>query len=124
MTPESPNPSAPVQHSDPAAAEVRDVPVPQMAGLPDKAVFVDLLGVRYLHVKTSDGGENWQKLRAGPNDGGKSFTEVLVIDDESPNQMYAGTRGGDIYSSDDGGESWRMLEVKVSSISDMKCVHA
>jgi photosystem II stability/assembly factor-like uncharacterized protein len=47
-----------------------------------------------------------------------------VIDDEAPNQMYAGTRGGDIYSSDDGGESWRKLEVKLPSISDMKCVRA
>ena len=75
-------------------------------------------------LKTTDGGNTWQKLSVGPNNGGKSFTEVLVIDDESPNQMYAGTRGGDIYSSDDGGESWRMLDVKVSSISDMKCVHA
>jgi hypothetical protein len=67
---------------------------------------------------------NWQKLNDGPNNGGKSFTEVLVFDDESPNQMYAGTRAGDIYSSDDSGESWRKLEIKVSSISDMKCVHA
>lgn len=75
-------------------------------------------------LRTTDGGNNWQKLGGGPNNGGKSFTEVLVIDDESPNQMYAGTRGGDMYSSDDGGESWRMLDVKVPSISDMKCVHA
>jgi photosystem II stability/assembly factor-like uncharacterized protein len=75
-------------------------------------------------LKTTDGGKNWQKLNDGPNNGGKSFTEVLVFDDESPNQMYAGTRAGDIYSSDDSGESWRKLEIKVSSISDMKCVHA
>jgi photosystem II stability/assembly factor-like uncharacterized protein len=75
-------------------------------------------------LKTTDGGKNWQKLSNGPNNGGKSFTEVLAIDDEAPNQMYAGTRGGDIYASDDSGESWRMLDVKVPSISDMKCVHA
>ena len=75
-------------------------------------------------LKTTDGGKSWQKLSDGPNDGGKSFTEVLVIDDEAPNQMYAGTRSGDIYSSDDGGESWRKLAVKVPSISDMRCVHA
>ncbi len=75
-------------------------------------------------LKTTDGGKSWQKLDGGPNDGGKSFTEVLAIDEESPNQMYAGTRGGDIYSSDDCGESWRKLDIKVSSISDMRCVHA
>ena len=75
-------------------------------------------------LKTGDGGENWKKLSAGPNDGGKSFTEVLAIDEEAPNQMYAGTRAGDIYSSDDSGESWRKLEIKVPSISDMRCVHA
>jgi photosystem II stability/assembly factor-like uncharacterized protein len=74
-------------------------------------------------LRTTDGGKNWQKLSDGPNNGGRSFTEVLVIDDEAPNQMYAGTRGGDIYSSEDSGESWRKLEIKVSSISDMKCVH-
>jgi hypothetical protein len=75
-------------------------------------------------LKTTDGGKNWQKLSNGPNDGGKSFTEVLAIDEESPNYIYAGTRGGDIYASDDGGESWRKLHIKVPSISDMRCVHA
>ena len=74
-------------------------------------------------LKTTDGGKNWQKLSGGPNDGGKSFTEVLVIDDESPNQMYAGTRGGDIYSSDDGGESWRTLDQSFVDFGH-ECVHA
>ena len=74
-------------------------------------------------LKTIDGGQNWQKLSNGPNDGGKSFTEVLAIDDESPHCMYAGTRGGDIYTSDDAGESWRKLDIRVPSISDMRCVH-
>jgi photosystem II stability/assembly factor-like uncharacterized protein len=74
-------------------------------------------------LKTADGGENWQKLDGGPNEGGRNFTETLVIDEESPNQMYAGTRSGDIYASDDSGENWRKLDIKVPSISDMKCVH-
>lgn len=75
-------------------------------------------------LKTTDGGRSWHRLDDGPNEGGKAFTEALVIDDESPNCMYAGTRGGEIYSSEDGGASWRKLGIKVPSISDMRCVHA
>jgi photosystem II stability/assembly factor-like uncharacterized protein len=75
-------------------------------------------------LKTADGGRSWRKLGSAPNDGGKSFIEVLAIDEESPNVMYAGTRGGDIYTSDDSGESWRKLDTKVPSISDLRCVHA
>ena len=75
-------------------------------------------------LKTVDGGKNWQKVGNAPNEGGKSFIEVLAIDEESPNCMYAGTRGGDIYASDDAGESWRKLDIKVPSIADMRCVHA
>jgi photosystem II stability/assembly factor-like uncharacterized protein len=75
-------------------------------------------------LKSADCGKSWRKLDHGPNDGGKNFTEVLAIDEESPQRMYAGTRSGDIYESNDAGASWRKLAIKVSSISDMKCVHA
>jgi photosystem II stability/assembly factor-like uncharacterized protein len=43
-------------------------------------------------LKTTDGGKNWQKLSGGPNNDGKSFTEVLVIDDKSQSNVRGHAR--------------------------------
>ena len=51
MKPEGTNDFAPLGNSESGTTENHDAP------LPHAAVFVDLLGVRYLHVKTHDGGD-------------------------------------------------------------------
>jgi photosystem II stability/assembly factor-like uncharacterized protein len=74
-------------------------------------------------VRTEDGGKSWQPLDGGLAEGGKQFVEALVIDQAHPEHLYAGVRSGEIYASQDGGASWSKLNVKVDSISDMRCVH-
>jgi photosystem II stability/assembly factor-like uncharacterized protein len=81
-------------------------------------------GAECLVIRTEDGGKSWQKLGSEVTDGGKKFVEVLVIDKTNPDHIYAAVRTGEIYASQDGGDSWAKLNVKVDSVSDMACVHA
>jgi hypothetical protein len=38
--------------------------------------------------------------------------------------MYAAQRSGDLFGSQDSGDSWFKLNVNVPELSDMKAVHA
>ena len=81
-------------------------------------------GAECLIIRTENGGNSWQKLGSDVTDGGKRFVEVLVIDKANPDHIYAAARTGEIHASQDGGDSWAKLNVKVDSVSDMQCVHA
>ena len=54
----------------------------------------------------------------------RDFVEAIAIDPGDSNRVYAALRGGELYSSEDGADKWVKLEVKVGSVSDMKCVNA
>ena len=48
-----------------------------------------------------------------------------MFDEQEPENMYIGLRSGELYASDDGGDSWARLDVRVPpDITYMKCVRA
>lgn len=58
--------------------------------------------------------EGWQWLGPG-NVGGR--TRAIVIHTVEPNTMWAGSVGGGVWRTDDGGQSWRPLENSLSNSS-------
>ena len=81
-------------------------------------------GAESLIIRTKDGGKSWQQLDGNITAISRDFAEAIAIDPSDSNRVYAALRGGELYSSDDGGDKWAKLEVKVGSVSDMKCVSA
>jgi photosystem II stability/assembly factor-like uncharacterized protein len=81
-------------------------------------------GAESVVVRSKDGGENWEKLEKGLSDVDRDFADSIVLDETSPECLYAAFRSGRICASEDRGDSWVNLDVNVSSVSDMKCVHA
>jgi photosystem II stability/assembly factor-like uncharacterized protein len=69
--------------------------------------------------RSTDGGEIWRRIRPGIKASGFMVT-VILFDGERPSIIYAGvkavtpqgeiTRGGNIFISEDDGESWREFE--------------
>lgn len=80
-------------------------------------------GAESLVIRTKDGGRTWERLDGNVSEISSDFAEAIVIDPDNPNRVYAGLRSGKLYASEDGGDTWASSGVKVSSLSDMKCVH-
>ncbi len=59
-------------------------------------------GLRERAFRSRDGGKTWTKLRGAPAD-----VAALAIHPKSPEVIYIGTAEGKIFTSGDGGESWR-----------------
>ena len=74
-------------------------------------------------IRSKDGGESWEKLTNGLEETQETFAEALIFDPADPERLYAGLQNGHLYTSEDGGDSWTKLDVEVSSVLDMKCVH-
>jgi photosystem II stability/assembly factor-like uncharacterized protein len=81
-------------------------------------------GAESIMIRSRDGGKKWESLDRGPSDLGKDFPEAIIFDRENPQSMFAAFRAGGLYASEDSGDSWKKLDVNVSSVADMKCVHA
>ena len=76
-------------------------------------------------VRTKDGGRSWERLTNGLEETSEKFNETMAIDEEEPDRVYAGLRNGQFYASQDGGDSWRELDVTVPpDVTNMKCVRA
>ena len=73
-------------------------------------------------IRTRDGGEHWESVNEGLST--KGFADSIVFDEADPDRLYMGLRSGELYASQDGGDSWSMLDVKLSSVSDLHCVRA
>src|SRR5207249_8351746 len=60
--------------------------------------------------KSTNGGGSWTAADTGlpQREGSSSFREVLsvVIDSQTPSTLYAGTWGGGVFKSTDGGGTW------------------
>jgi photosystem II stability/assembly factor-like uncharacterized protein len=81
-------------------------------------------GAESMLIRTKDGGKSWHKLNGNISTSGKDYPEAIAFDPSDPNRVYAALRGGELYASRDGGDRWKKLNVKVDSVSDMKCVAA
>jgi len=64
------------------------------------------IGTPHLAWMTADGGELWQSIHNGMLDDSDVFT--ILVDERSPNRLFAATCGG-IYRSLDGGARWTKL---------------
>ncbi|MEC4021076.1 WD40/YVTN/BNR-like repeat-containing protein [Streptomyces sp. H27-D2] len=81
-------------------------------------------GKRCRVYRTEDAGANWQALGAGLPQGdhyGTVLRDALRLDDDDPAGVYFGNRNGEVYASDDDGDSWRLL---ASHLPDVLCVRA
>lgn len=71
-------------------------------------------------MRSSDTGQTWEELpmSAKPN------TAMWVVNSEpsDPKTMWAGSRYGYLYRSEDGGDSWQKLSRELSEISSLLCV--
>lgn len=51
----------------------------------------------------------------GPDAGGR--TRALVIHPRKPNTMFAGSAGGGVWKTEDGGKSWRPADIQLSNLA-------
>ena len=54
-----------------------------------------------------DGGDSWARVDMGVKPGATMFK--LAFDERQPEHISCATNGGEIFSSEDAGESWRAL---------------
>jgi photosystem II stability/assembly factor-like uncharacterized protein len=77
-----------------------------------------------LLVRSTDGGSNWERVGDGklPE---SAFTDAITIAEENPSRVYAASRRGTLYLSEDGGDTWDHLEVTIpGGLANMKLAHA
>ncbi len=73
-------------------------------------------------IRTKDGGASWEKLENGLEETRQTFAEAIAINPDSPDHLYAGLQSGNLYTTEDGGDSWMKLDVQVPPVLDMKCI--
>lgn len=74
-------------------------------------------------IHSKDGGKSWQQLDGELGKANHNFVEALTFDPERTDYLYAAQRNGDLFGSDDSGESWFKFDVKAPELSDMKAVY-
>ena len=82
-------------------------------------------GAESMVIRTTNGGASWHRLEKGLEETDKDYAHTFACDPISPDHVYAGFISGDIYLSEDCGDSWKKLDVKVPTtyLYDMTCVH-
>ncbi len=81
-------------------------------------------GAEAFLIQSTDGGKSWKKLDNELSRENQSFVESFAFEPSNPDHMFAAQRNGDLFGSDDAGESWFKLDVKAPALSDMKAAHA
>ena len=81
-------------------------------------------GAESTFVRTRDGGKSWQKMEKGLGDISKDFPHAIVIDEDDPDRLYMVPKSGELYLSEDGGDSWTKLDVRVPDVQDMRILSA
>jgi len=67
-------------------------------------------------IKTSDGGESWESQEISGLQGG--FRSVAFLDSL---RGWAGTLGGDLVQTTDGGKNWRLIQNSISPLPEGVC---
>jgi photosystem II stability/assembly factor-like uncharacterized protein len=75
-------------------------------------------------IRSTDAGKSWKKLEGAVSQANHSFVESFAFDPSNSNNMYAAQQNGDLFGSDDSGNSWYKLNVNVPELSDMKAAVA
>ena len=71
-------------------------------------------------VRSHDGGTTWEQVDKGLDGMAKFFATAIAFDEDEPNTLYAAFGDGSLFSSQDSGDSWRNLGVRVEDVNDMK----
>jgi photosystem II stability/assembly factor-like uncharacterized protein len=79
-------------------------------------------GAESVVIRSKDGGKSWEPVTNGLEDVATKFVEAIAFDEQAPDHVYAALRSGEIYASDNCGDSWTKLDVQVSSVASMTCV--
>ena len=77
-------------------------------------------GAEAFLIQSTDGGKSWKKLDNELARANRSFVESFAFDPADPDRMYAAQQNGDLFGSENAGESWFKLDVKLPALSDMK----
>jgi len=73
-----------------------------------KIVYATVLeGKRAMIIRSEDAGGNWKVVYTEPADG--SLVLCLALDPQNPRNIYAGTDQGQVFFSENEGETWRSL---------------
>jgi photosystem II stability/assembly factor-like uncharacterized protein len=68
--------------------------------------------------RSNDGGKNWQRLRGGLPDSLKHEFGALCLEESNGNcAIFGGTTGGEVFCSEDNGESWTLITSELAPIS-------
>jgi photosystem II stability/assembly factor-like uncharacterized protein len=82
-------------------------------------------GPEALMIRSQDGGRTWQAMDLGGVPEAKGhFAAAIAVDSEDPERVYVALEDGELIGSQDGGDSWAKLGVKIPGINDIKCVSA
>ena len=74
-------------------------------------------GAESVIARTKDGGKSWEELDGDGNELSSNFAVDIVIDQDDPNQLYAALTNGVIYYSENSGDSWKSLGLKIPNIT-------
>lgn len=80
-------------------------------------------GAEAFLIQSTDGGKSWKKLDNELSQANQSFVESFAFEPTNSDRMYAAQRNGDLFGSEDSGNSWFKLDVKAPDVSDMKAVN-
>jgi photosystem II stability/assembly factor-like uncharacterized protein len=68
--------------------------------------------------RSNDGGKNWQRLRAGlPESLKHEFGALCLEESKGTCAIFGGTTGGELFCSEDNGESWSCIASDLAPIS-------
>ena len=74
-------------------------------------------------IRSQDGGKSWMPLDLGPQTS-EDFPVAIAVDDERPGRVYMGLQGGSFYCTEDSGDTWDQLDLKLDGVANVKLVHA
>jgi photosystem II stability/assembly factor-like uncharacterized protein len=75
-------------------------------------------------IQSKDSGKSWKKLDGAVSQANQSFVESFAFDPANADHMYAAQRNGDLFGSEDSGDSWYKLNINVPELSDLKAATA
>jgi photosystem II stability/assembly factor-like uncharacterized protein len=81
-------------------------------------------GAASAFYRSENQGESWEKLSGGLPDHLKAAPRATAGDLEEPNAFFIGMNDGTIWSSADGGESFRQIVGGLPSVSSIRVAHA
>jgi photosystem II stability/assembly factor-like uncharacterized protein len=99
--------------------DIREVPGdPKTIWIAAGANFQSDVGVLF---RSADGGLNWARVDMGVKP--KSTMFAIAFDERQPKRMYCATTGGEVFTSEDGGQSWaeRHLPEGATQVYAMGC---